>query len=202
MASKKLIRSLLVISITAFSSLSNADELKDREAASKKVAAEFVNQLGTKLKAEMKAGGPVAAIKVCRDVAPDIANQLSLENGWRVTRVSMKPRNAMLGTADEWESRNLADFERRAGEGESYQDMTSSSIVLEGGKSYYRFMKPIPVQPVCLNCHGSDNEISPAVKAELDKYYPHDRATGYKVGDLRGAISIKQPIDTLIAPAN
>jgi hypothetical protein len=146
----------------------------------------------------MKAGGPVAAIKVCRDVAPDIANTLSLENGWRVTRISSKPRNTMLGTADEWESRTLSEFERRLTEGESFQDISSANFVLEDGKSYFRYMKPIPVQAICLNCHGSDEQISPAVKAELAKYYPHDRATGYSVGNLRGAVSIKQPVDSLV----
>lgn len=33
------------------------------------------------------------------------------------------------------------------------------------------------------------------VKAELDKQYPYDQARDYKIGDLRGAISIKQPMD-------
>ena len=173
----------------------DAPDIEQRELASKAVTSEFIKKLGGKLKAEMQANGPVGAIAVCRDEAPAIASEFSLNNGWRVTRVSTRPRNSMLGTADMWELNNLADFERRAMGGESYKDMVSSQVVLEGGKSYYRFMKPIPVQEVCLNCHGSEQQIPPAVAAALAEAYPHDKAKGYKLGDLRGAVSIKQPIE-------
>jgi hypothetical protein len=192
----RIILSLALAALLPGNASADASDLEQRELASKAVTAEFLKQLGGKLKAEMKASGPVGAIAVCRDVAPDIANELSLKNGWRVTRVSSKPRNSMLGTADTWEHENLADFERRAMGGESYKDMVSSQVVLEGGKSYYRFMKPIPVQEICLTCHGSEEQIPPAVAAALAEAYPHDKAKGYKLGDLRGAVSIKQPIET------
>jgi hypothetical protein len=39
-------------------------------------------------------------------------------------------------------------------------------------------------------------QIPPAVKTVLRKHYPSDRATDYRVGDLRGAISIKQPLES------
>lgn len=191
----RIITSLSLSVLLLGNAAADEQDLKQRELASKAVTSEFIKQLGGKLKAEMKASGPVGAIAVCRDVAPDIANELSLQHGWRVTRVSSKPRNSMLGIADIWEHENLADFERRAMGGESYKDMISSQVVLEAGKSYYRFMKPIPVQEICLNCHGSDEQIPPAVTAALAEAYPHDRAKGYKLGDLRGAVSIKQPIE-------
>lgn len=34
----------------------------------------------------------------------------------------------------------------------------------------------------------------PEVKNLLNKRYPHDKATGYKEGDLRGAVSIKRQL--------
>jgi len=43
-------------------------------------------------------------------------------------------------------------------------------------------------------CHGSASEISDKVKARLDAEYPHDPATGYRVGQIRGAVSIKRPL--------
>jgi hypothetical protein len=55
-------------------------------------------------------------------------------------------------------------------------------------------MKAIGVAPQCLVCHGSAEQIPETVRAELQTLYPHDRATGYKPGDLRGAVSIKQPL--------
>ena len=187
--------SLMLVSSVVFSGTDSSEERAQREQAAQKVAQQFMKQLGGHLKKEMKSNGPVAAIKVCKDVAPDIANELSLANGWRVTRVTTKTRNSMLGTPDQWETETLAEFEARAEKGESYSTMKQSETVDEAGKSYFRFMKPLAVQPVCLKCHGSNEQIPETVKTELDKQYPFDKARDYKIGDLRGAISIKQPMD-------
>ncbi len=69
-----------------------------------------------------------------------------------------------------------------------------AEIVAEPNGKYFRFMKAIPVQDQCLVCHGDKNNLQPEVKALLNERYPHDQATGYKVGDLRGAVSIKRPL--------
>jgi hypothetical protein len=57
------------------------------------------------------------------------------------------------------------------------------------------FLTPLGTQPICLTCHGSGEQIPPAVQAMLARYYPLDQAQGYQAGDLRGAVSIKQPMD-------
>jgi len=163
--------------------------------AAEQVSQQLLKELGGHLKKEMKTNGPVEAIKVCKDVAPDISNNLSLKNGWRVTRVSTKPRNPLLGSPDKWEQKILAEFESRASKGEHYRDMSKSEVVDESGKLYFRYMKPIAAKPICLTCHGSDENIPPTVKTQLDAMYPFDQARAYKIGDLRGAISIKQDMD-------
>ena len=56
-------------------------------------------------------------------------------------------------------------------------------------------MKAIPVQPLCLTCHGTDEMIAPEVAQRLQSDYPHDRARGYTVGQIRGAVTIKRPLD-------
>ena len=187
---------LILISSTSYSDEFAQRELKQREQAARQVAQQFIKQLGGHLKKEMKTNGPVQAINVCKEIAPDIANQLSVENGWSVSRVSSKVRNPSSGLPDQWESKALTEFEALAAKGEEYSNMKKSTVVDENGKSYFRFMKPLAIQkPVCLKCHGSDEQIPEMVKAELDKQYPFDRARNYKFGDLRGAISIKQPMD-------
>ena len=187
---------LILVSSTVISSeLVQKNDNAQREKAAQQVTQQFLKQLGGHLKKEMKTNGPVAAIKVCKEIAPAIANELSLENGWRVTRVTTKPRNALLGTPDLWERKTLADFESRAEKGEQYASMAKAEVVDESGKSYFRYMKPLAIQPVCLACHGSDEQIPDGVKAALDTAYPHDLARGYKLGELRGAVSIKQPMD-------
>jgi hypothetical protein len=172
-----------------------SSNLVQREQAAKQVTQQLLKQLGSHLKSEMKTNGPLQAISVCKDVAPQLASELSLENGWRVTRVSAKPRNALLGSADAWEQKVLVEFEARAKAGEKYSSMSKAEVIKEGDKSYFRFMKPLPVKPICLTCHGSDEQIPATVKVELDKQYPFDQARDYKAGDLRGAVTIKQPMD-------
>jgi hypothetical protein len=191
----KVLFTSIIVSGAGYSASVSADEQAEREQAAKQVTQQFVKQLGGHLKKEMKANGPVAAIKVCKDVAPDIVNQLSIENGWRVSRVTNKVRNPSSGLPDQWESKVLAEFEALARKGEKYSDMSKSTVVEENGQSYYRFMKPLAIKPVCLSCHGSEENIPATVQAELEKHYPFDQAVNYKVGDLRGAVSIKQPMN-------
>ncbi len=186
---------IVFLSLMLITSLALAeDELSQRQQAAEQVTQQFVKQLGSHLQTEMKTNGPVSAIKVCKDVAPEIASQLSIENGWRVSRVTTKVRNPLLGMPDQWERTTLADFEAQAAKGEEYSTMNKTAVVDEDGQFYFRYMKPLVIAPVCLSCHGSDDQIPAAVKTELEKAYPFDRATGYKVSELRGAVSIKQPM--------
>jgi hypothetical protein len=169
-------------------------EVTDRDKAASEAAETFLNELGAAMKREMAKGGPTEAVKVCADLAPEIAGRLSREHGWRVTRVGTRVRNPLLGMPDAWEQKVLADFAERAGKGEAFRGMTHSEVVTEPGGQYYRFMKPIVVQPNCLLCHGPSQEIPEEIRAVLKKQYPFDAATGYKAGELRGAVSIKQPM--------
>jgi hypothetical protein len=170
-------------------------DVQARVEAAQATAADFLQQLGGTMKQEMQAGGPVAAMKVCRDVAPAIANDVSLEKGWKVVRVGTRVRNPMLGTPDVWEQNVLQDFEKRAAQGEKYDAMAYSEVVDEPAGKSLRFMKAIGVAPQCIVCHGSAEQIAGPVRARLEELYPHDRAVNYQPGDLRGAVSIKQPLD-------
>ncbi|MGD8843286.1 MAG: DUF3365 domain-containing protein [Gammaproteobacteria bacterium] len=162
--------------------------------AAKATSADFLKQLASAMQREMQAGGPVGAMKVCRDVAPNIANDISLEKGWRVVRVGTRARNTMLGLPDVWEQKVLQDFERRVAAGEKFDTMTYSEVVEEPAGKSLRFMKAIGVAPQCLVCHGSEEQIAEPVRERLKTLYPHDRAVNYRPGDLRGAVSIKQPL--------
>ena len=175
---------------------SGADaDTQSRVEAARAVTGDFLKQLGGTMMREMKAGGPTAAMQVCRDVAPGIANDISLEKGWKVTRVGTRVRNPMLGLPDAWEQRVLQDFEKRAAQGEKFETMTFYEVVEEPAGKSLRFMKAIGTAPKCLACHGSAEQIAQPIHTQLQSLYPHDRAINYKVGDLRGAVSIKQPID-------
>jgi hypothetical protein len=169
-------------------------EVTVRERAASEVAATLVNELSAAMRSEMAKGGPTEAVKVCADLAPAIAGRLSREQGMRVTRVGTRVRNPLLGMPDAWEQRVLAEFAERGAKGEAFAGMIHGEVVTEPGGQYYRFMKSIVVQPQCLLCHGPSDQIPDGIKAVLQKQYPFDAATGYKAGELRGAVSIKQPL--------
>lgn len=157
-------------------------------------ATSLVQQLGTELKKEIAANGSENAIGVCTELAPRIAGELSRKEGWKLTRVSLKTRNPMLGTPDAWEQQALQQFDARAAAGDKLETLEIAEVVQEPAGRYLRYAKAIPVQSACLACHGGAEDIKPAVKARLTETYPYDRATGYALGMVRGAISIKQPL--------
>ena len=143
-------------------SIALADPSK-REKAAVKVTGAFLQELGAAMKREMSKGGPMEAIKVCGELAPGIANRLSRENGWRVTRLGTRVRNPLLGMPDAWEQNVLGEFSARAAKGEALAEMSYSEVVSEPSGQYFRFMKPIAVQPKCLLCHGQKETIPESI---------------------------------------
>jgi hypothetical protein len=169
-------------------------DMAQREALAAEAANGLMQQLSAALTQAMSEGGPVKAIEVCRDLAPAIAGEISRANGWRVTRIGTKVRNPLLGMADAWEQQVMADFEVRAREGEGFPDMTYSEVVDNNGQQQFRFMKAIPMGGQCVACHGSDAQIPSIISDALAEHYPLDQARGYEPGQLRGAVSITQPL--------
>lgn len=182
---------LLPILLSVLSLPAWADERSD---AARATASELIQRLGTVLKQEMTAGGPDHAIAVCRDIAPGLAGELSRRTGARVSRVSLKTRNPLLGQADAWEQQVLADFDRQVAQGAKPDTLERSEVITEPQGRFFRYIKAIPVQPLCLTCHGTNDTIPAPVKARLAADYPHDHAIGYTLGQIRGAVTIKQPV--------
>jgi len=173
------------------SSVAMADEIDMRSKQSRIVVGDFMLLLKTELKAAMKEGGPGNAIQVCKTQAPKIAEDISAKQGWRVARTSLKLRNP-LNEADAWEVKVMQEFEKRKAGGEEIKKLEFAEIVSTDGKKQFRYMKAIPTGKVCLQCHGS--KIDPDVMDTLKKFYPVDKATGFKQGDIRGAFTITQPM--------
>lgn len=170
----------------------NADQLSQYQDEARAVAMPFLKQLGEINKKAVSDGGPESAIQVCKEIAPKMTSDISRQTGWKMTRVSLKVRNPLLGTADAWEQKQLLNFADRAVKGEKPETLEVSEIVQEPAGKSFRYMKAIAVQPGCLSCHGE--HIADDVKARLNADYPHDMATGYSVGQIRGALSIKRPL--------
>jgi hypothetical protein len=158
----------------------------------RQVATQVPPKLLATLTQAIDKGGPDGAIAVCREEAPKLAKAASEQSGWNIRRVSLRQRNPKA-TPDAWERAALEDFDRRAAAGESPATLEKAELVDEGGQKVQRYMRALPTQPLCLACHGDAASLSPAVGARLKELYPEDRAVGYAVGQIRGAMTIKRP---------
>ncbi len=160
----------------------------------RQISGELISQIGGELLREYRLSGALRSVIVCKYTAPEVSSSISRKYGVQIKRVSLKVRNPALGTPDQWEQRVLQDFDRRAAAGENPGKIEYSEIVSEPAGTYFRFMKAIPVKEMCLNCHGADNQLSAATVSQIRAEYPHDQATGYRPGDIRGAVTYKKPL--------
>ncbi len=156
----------------------------------RKVATTLPPRLLAALQEEISKSGPEGAILVCKDMAPKMAGEISRQTGWKIKRVSLKARNDARAIPDAWEKAALEDFDKRAAAGEPPAQLEKGEKV----DNEYRYVKALPVQPLCLSCHGPVDQFTPAVKSALAQHYPNDLATGYSVGQIRGAISVRKPL--------
>lgn len=97
-------------------------------------------------------------------------------------------------TSDEY--RNPAnkpdDFEKTSIQSFKADKNLKYSEAFEGNS--YRYSQPIFVQESCLKCHGDPKD----APADVIAKYGDKRAFGYKLGDVRGIISVKLPDVTLV----
>ncbi|NQV33066.1 MAG: DUF3365 domain-containing protein [Phycisphaeraceae bacterium] len=98
--------------------------------------------------------------------------ELGLEEyGIRGHITSLNPLRP-ANAADEWETKALQAFERGVPEVLSIETLEN--------QDYLRFMRPMTVEPACLSCHAEQ---------------------GYRIGDLRGGISVSVPMAPIRAIA-
>jgi hypothetical protein len=145
------------------------------------------------LQGEIQKSGYVGAISVCREKAPQMAKALSEQTGWSIRRVSLKNRNPKA-VPDAWEKAVLEDFERRLAAGEDPAMIDKGEQVSVDGKPMYRYMKALPTQNLCLNCHGNADALGLGVEDKLKELYPDDKATGYGKNQIRGAITARKAL--------
>jgi len=129
----------------------------------------------------------------CELLAPGLSSAFSIESGAKVERVSLNPRNP-LSLPDKWEREQLVRFLQKTNNGNNLEQEEIFEMTQEGRQQYFRYIKPIIVQQRCLSCHGTIQTIGKEkFEAQLKKY-PHDKAWGHSLNQLRGAYSYKKPI--------
>ncbi|WKK86687.2 DUF3365 domain-containing protein [Marivirga arenosa] len=141
----------------------------------------------SKISKEYARGGYEAAAKYCSMNAYPLTDSLADQYKVFLKRVSNKNRNP-INTPSDIEKNILEAFEYSSERGDEIG--ANVQFIRPGDTILYN--KPIKIpSKLCLNCHGTKNQISKEVQAILKKEYPNDKAINYEVGDLRGMWSLK-----------
>ena len=165
------------------------DEAARQDAARQDAARQAMQSFGSALLAELQAaiaaGGAVEAIAVCSERAPAIA-EAAARDGLSVRRIGTRVRNHATNVPTADERAILARF------AELPEDRRATALEehVHGGQvAYYA---PIFIgSPLCLSCHGPAESLAPEVRSAIAARYPGDEATGYTLGDLRGAFVVE-----------
>ena len=148
----------------------------------------LLQRLVGRLNQEYQQGGAGRGVQVCAQVAQTLTREVAREQGVQMRRVSLKNRNPR-NAPDAWERQILQRWERDLQAGKPIGEVGEWRT--QQGQRVYRYMRPIMLAtPLCLECHGDPQNIKPEVRRLIRQNYPNDKATGYKLGDLRGAFSI------------
>ena len=177
----------LLLLIALLAALPSAAQEDERLALSRDATAQLGQELSATLLSALGADGAVEAIGICSVEASPIAARLSELAGARVGRTALRIRNPD-NAPDEAARDVMAAFARDLAGGatappEHFETRPDGSA---------RYMSAIVTQPLCVTCHGAG--IAPEVASAISEHYPADQATGFAVGDLRGAFIVEWPI--------
>ncbi len=192
---KSFITVAVLFSILIISCSENKVEINENQVSGMRTTSmEFMKNLKGILIHQIQTNGILQAVSVCSDTAQVLTNNFGVQKGVYIKRVSFKNRN-VNNIPDDFEKKTLNKFELLHQNNELNSETEYAEIVEEGDYKYLRYLKPILVQAECLNCHGSETDLMPEVKQLIAQQYTEDKAVGYQIGELRGAVSIKKVIE-------
>jgi hypothetical protein len=176
--------STMVLSSLLLTSMGMADHT-----AVKMEGVKYIKQLGGTLKSQLQKKmkedpSGLTALAFCTSSADKITNEVNakLPEYAKVRRTALKVRNSKVNASDVLDEKVMQEFEAMIKKGE----MTPKTLKVVEHHGVTRVYKPLLTQKACLKCHGSN--LSPKITEALKSAYPHDKATGFKEGDLRGVI--------------
>jgi len=157
------------------------------------IVEETFGLLSTNLQTALVSGGVSNALPFCSLAASPLTASMAQKHGVSLRRFTHKPRNPS-GMADTVELGFLEHFRKGLAFTNTIPPMVAS---VEPG--VVTFFAPIVLNnPMCLNCHGEpDKDIKPENLAIIRRLYPQDQATGFQLGELRGAWRIDFPANSL-----
>jgi len=189
---------LIAVVVTSLLFLSCSDKevkvTEEQKEQMRSTAADFMGELKGILINEIQTNGVVSALSVCSDTAQVLTNEFGLERGVYIKRVSLKNRNEN-NFPDDFEQKVLNTFSEILENNKLDEKTEHAELIEEGEFTYLRYMKPILVQAICLNCHGAVGCIWEEASKLIEERYPNDKARKYDLDELRGAVSIKKLIE-------
>ena len=129
-------------------------------------------------------GGPGFAVKSCHIDVVGITRRLGRQTGLTAGRTSDRLRNLSNAPRD-WAA---ALVQNNAGR--YARDVDGYAVDLGDAVGVLR---PIAHRPLCNSCHGPATRLDPVVRDALKERYPADRATGFRVGEIRGWFWVEMP---------
>ncbi len=190
----KLVCTSIILGTSISCTVDHSDNLKDFEQNASLRIKDLGSNLKKELSASMSEGGPIAAINTCKIKAPEITSLLNNSDDIKIKRTSLRIRNPS-NAPDDWEQKILLSFEDKLSSGTPMQELVYSEKNIHKKTTTLRMMRAIPMQPVCLNCHGDKKTMSKNLISSLEKNYPNDLATGFSIGEIRGAFSVSKTIN-------
>lgn len=162
----------------------------------KAIAAETFGLLSSNLQTAIQSGGISNALPFCSLAASPLTAGLAEKHGVSLRRVTHKARNP-ANKAAAIEAAVLQAFAAALAASSTTNPPPPLVTNLVVGQT--TFFAPIVLNnELCLKCHGEPGkDIAPAELAVIQKLYPQDEATGFKLGQLRGAWRIDFPLATL-----
>lgn len=153
-------------------------------------AAALTGSLVSTLQQKIAEQGAAGAIEFCKTEALPLTAKAGgeVEGVASVRRIGARTRNP-ANVKDAADREALEEF-LRGWNPQAPAGPVVKRVRTAEGKEEVRYYRPIPVVATCLMCHGDPAAMAPDVRAKLRELYPGDEATGFAVGDLRGAIVV------------
>ncbi len=157
-----------------------SSQLKNPLEAGQEMAMKTKAVLGKYLVTAIQDKGTEGAIEFCSTRAIQITDSMSKVLGSRLKRVAVRNRNPLnLASANELSYIQEINASLARNEKPKPQLKETTEIYT----AYY----PILTEQLCLQCHGDIKaDIKPATLSTINRLYPGDKATGYKLNELRG----------------
>ncbi len=167
--------------------LASAASAKDMTVKQEGVS--YIKMLGGTLKHALKGKlkedkTGLTALAFCTSSADKITKEVNtkLPAYASVRRTALKVRNNSVNTPDATDIKVMKAYEASIAAGK-FSPKEIKVVVLGDVTRVY---KPLPAQAACLKCHGTN--LAPKISEAIASAYPHDKAVGFKAGDLRGVI--------------